>query len=434
MNLVWLLIAGLSVHGCGSPKSKDKSDPTTTGPDSGTDGVTSPSDITAAGITALAPKKLANEQDALQSLISWSYKNWEAPTPSQTCIRSKIKFGPAGSDGFSSSEDKAIDASDCFTSADFGGGQFKFSTYLIAKEKLIINDVPIDLSGKSLADKVALLAADDVKSYTDEFFQQGRIVVSTTINSVSTKLENRLLRENGPGGTCKISKEKDGKQKSGPCRNYQVSILTDSTKAQTVDGFAITDGSTPLEADGFKSPWFNSGSSTTVTINNWKAAITFLGADIAPKVTLTSDTGQKVVGLSIFGKSMFVTDELYSLSCNINYLDFLVRKENTTCKAITHKEDFSGGGSTWKIASPDGAVAISAVNPTSSQKLKIDGTDYFCMLYSGSGSVFDSAGKQQWSPSHLIISKSAATKPSDLKTDDVLLIATSSQDVCHGIY
>lgn len=131
---------------------------------------------------------------------------------------------------------------------------------------------------------------------------------------------------------------------------------------------------------------------------------------------------EKAVKLNVMGQTIHTDDQLFSLSCNQFYFNFLKRRSDTSCVAVTA----SAGLTSFDISSPDGSVDISATRE--GEKLTIDGTSYYCYLFNGD--MYTQKGKQIFALGPIFLSKSTATKPSDLNGDDVDYIAVDNADVC----
>lgn len=77
--------------------------------------------------------------------------------------------------------------------------------------------------------------------------------------------------------------------------------------------------------------------------------------------------------------------------------------------------------------SADGLTSITG-EEGKDETLTIAGTKYFCFL--ASGTLFDSAGKEIYFGSHLIVASEIATKPSDVKPSSIKFFGFSDGDAC----
>lgn len=134
------------------------------------------------------------------------------------------------------------------------------------------------------------------------------------------------------------------------------------------------------------------------------------------------------VKLSVLGKTLYVENKLYSASCNP--LDFsFISTQTFTCKTAKANSDFIEN---WTITSTDKTFDVKGTESKDNATLTIDGNTYYCLNYSGS--VFTEDGSQKFFGGHVILSKTLATKPSELKADDSYLIANSFDDVCEALF
>lgn len=133
--------------------------------------------------------------------------------------------------------------------------------------------------------------------------------------------------------------------------------------------------------------------------------------------------------LTLFGKTLNVEDNLYELSCNEFFIKFLYSRSNQACTAVTVTNDYSGN---WTIKSSDDTIDLSPTELTDTNQLVIGDETYFCYLYSGS--LFKNNGEEVYfETGHLVLSKSSASKPSDLNVDDVDYIGGQSA-LCEALY
>ena len=133
--------------------------------------------------------------------------------------------------------------------------------------------------------------------------------------------------------------------------------------------------------------------------------------------------------LSLFGKTLNVEDKLYELSCNHFFINFLYSRSNPSCTAVTVTNNFSGD---WTIKSSDGSIDLAPTELSDTNQLVINDEKYFCYLYSGS--LFKEDGEQVYfHTGHIVLSKSSASKPSDLNVDDVDYVGGQSA-LCETLY
>lgn len=140
---------------------------------------------------------------------------------------------------------------------------------------------------------------------------------------------------------------------------------------------------------------------------------------------------------TLFGKSVYLEDKLYTLSCNSMLMKFVADLAHPTCTPVTAdwKINPSGLGEAttyaWTIVSPDSSVNISGTQPGSAETLTIGGTSYYCYLFDGDG--FDAKGEPVYSATHTVLSKKAADRPSQIDPADVFVYMPFSADLCEAL-
>jgi hypothetical protein len=142
------------------------------------------------------------------------------------------------------------------------------------------------------------------------------------------------------------------------------------------------------------------------------------------------------VKMQVFGKSIYLADDLYQLSCNHYYFNFTINDSNHDCKATsvafgdTRDPKTDQYLSTWEIKSPDNAVDIKGTVYDDVDQVHIGDKIYYCLLYAGASGAWGQDGSEIYSAGHLVLSEKAATKPSELEADKIIAVGIDDQDFC----
>jgi hypothetical protein len=135
----------------------------------------------------------------------------------------------------------------------------------------------------------------------------------------------------------------------------------------------------------------------------------------------------------LWGKTVYLDDKLYELSCNQFMIEFFATKAAPSCVGVVVATEFmpSSGSEAaynkWTIKSNNGAVNVEAKEDQ--EKLTIGGVAYSCLQYSGEVYSSDPDKIFVWG-THTLIANSIATKPSEIKEDEVYALAPDDQGIC----
>lgn len=136
---------------------------------------------------------------------------------------------------------------------------------------------------------------------------------------------------------------------------------------------------------------------------------------------LKDATKVKVAGKALY----FEEDKTLTASCNYLMMDFIATT-SAGCAAVTVATEI--GSNAWTIKSNDGKINLSATNKKENESLTIEGVEYFCLQ--AGGTLLDKKGSSIFLTTPTFLSKSAASKTSDLKEVALYGVVGSHADLC----
>ena len=137
------------------------------------------------------------------------------------------------------------------------------------------------------------------------------------------------------------------------------------------------------------------------------------------------------VATPVVGKTVYLEDNYFVLSCVGNEYSFWMSRERPECTAINKIYD---GELNLTIRSSDSqTVNIEAQRNRQNSNLVINDETYHCYYYSGK--VYTKKGDeiQNWF-GMVFMSRQVVTKPSELKPDQIDFVAHREQNLCGALH
>lgn len=138
-----------------------------------------------------------------------------------------------------------------------------------------------------------------------------------------------------------------------------------------------------------------------------------------------------VVEMRLWNKTIRIEDEPFALNCNAFSGEYMVSAKHE-CTGMTVDvalvEDAAGGYTNqWTLKTIGNVTEYSALE-LDGERLRIDGKDYNCLVYTGDffSKQGDDVGYAYWT----IYSTKAATKPSEIDRNAVLFVGVSDPEFC----
>lgn len=123
-------------------------------------------------------------------------------------------------------------------------------------------------------------------------------------------------------------------------------------------------------------------------------------------------------------------DVIYGNNCTPGLTTaFVMTKSNGACNKIEINSDYTKP-ITYTIKSSDAVIDLKMIENDDGTAM-IGDTKYFCLNFSGN--AYTSKGEIKTFGSHLVLSKSKVSKPSEIKTDDVDYVFPSDDDFCEAL-
>lgn len=135
------------------------------------------------------------------------------------------------------------------------------------------------------------------------------------------------------------------------------------------------------------------------------------------------------IAVPAFGKTINMDDQLFQAKCNSAYFTYVT--DGKLCGAGTIAETRPSTSLVyWTVKfAAENSIVFEGYNKSST--LQIQGVDYFCYQNQTSKYFYDKNGGKVYGQL-MIISKKAASKPSDIQSGDIAYIGSDNAGLCNS--